>query len=466
MTLLRPLVTILGPAGGLAGPGLGHRRAAVHPARARPGRGGAGWRSPALLLRHAAVTLQEILLGILLGSLIGAASAMLLAASRTAQRWLMPLLVVSQALPVFALAPHPGALARLRHAVQGRDGRADHLLPGHRRLPGRAAAHRAGLARARAHHGRPALGDPAPYPGARGPARPHLRPAGRRRRGADRGRRRRVGRLQRRARLPDAARQRPDAGRPDVRGPDRPGRHGAGACGWPSTAPAAPWSAGSPRTSTTACKDSPDGARPQPASRARHDAREHAGLGRRQAHRDPGLVRQPGPRAADRGAREGLLRRRGARGRADRTRRPQRPAQAGGGAAGRPRRLLPAAAAPAGGAGPAAGARRHAGGDAAQQPRGPGRRAGAVGGRPEGPQDRLLGRRLRGRAPGRHARAPWAGPGRRRAGQRQLLALAGPARRPGRRGDRRVPQLRAQPDGHRRPRRPRLLPRGGRRAGL
>jgi putative hydroxymethylpyrimidine transport system permease protein len=60
---------------------------------------------PALLLRHAAVTLQEILWGIVLGSLIGAASAMLLAASRTAQRWLMPLLVVSQALPVFALAP-------------------------------------------------------------------------------------------------------------------------------------------------------------------------------------------------------------------------------------------------------------------------------------------------------------------------------------------------------------------------
>lgn len=58
-----------------------------------------------LLARHAAVTLSEILLGIVLGSLIGAAAALLLAASRGARRWLMPLLVASQALPVFALAP-------------------------------------------------------------------------------------------------------------------------------------------------------------------------------------------------------------------------------------------------------------------------------------------------------------------------------------------------------------------------
>jgi putative hydroxymethylpyrimidine transport system permease protein len=58
-----------------------------------------------LLFRHAAVTAVEILAGILLGSLVGAASALLLAASPMARRWLMPLLVISQALPVFALAP-------------------------------------------------------------------------------------------------------------------------------------------------------------------------------------------------------------------------------------------------------------------------------------------------------------------------------------------------------------------------
>jgi putative hydroxymethylpyrimidine transport system permease protein len=60
---------------------------------------------PGLLLHHAGITLVEILLGILLGSVVGSLGAILLAASRTARRWLMPLLVISQALPVFALAP-------------------------------------------------------------------------------------------------------------------------------------------------------------------------------------------------------------------------------------------------------------------------------------------------------------------------------------------------------------------------
>ncbi len=58
-----------------------------------------------LLLEHALITATEILLGILIGSLVGAASAILLTAWAPARRWLMPLLVVSQALPVFALAP-------------------------------------------------------------------------------------------------------------------------------------------------------------------------------------------------------------------------------------------------------------------------------------------------------------------------------------------------------------------------
>jgi putative hydroxymethylpyrimidine transport system permease protein len=62
-------------------------------------------RQPGLIAWHASVTLQEIVLGILLGSVVGAGSALLLAASAPARRWLMPLLVVSQALPVFALAP-------------------------------------------------------------------------------------------------------------------------------------------------------------------------------------------------------------------------------------------------------------------------------------------------------------------------------------------------------------------------
>jgi putative hydroxymethylpyrimidine transport system permease protein len=59
----------------------------------------------ALLAGHAGITLTEILLGFLLGSLAGALAALLLVSSRTARRWLMPVLVMSQALPVFALAP-------------------------------------------------------------------------------------------------------------------------------------------------------------------------------------------------------------------------------------------------------------------------------------------------------------------------------------------------------------------------
>ena len=57
------------------------------------------------LVRHGAVTASEILLGLACGTLLGVASAILIAAARPARAWLMPVLVVSQAIPVFALAP-------------------------------------------------------------------------------------------------------------------------------------------------------------------------------------------------------------------------------------------------------------------------------------------------------------------------------------------------------------------------
>jgi len=60
------------------------------------------WR---LLLDHAATTLLEILLGLLLGVLLGLLSALSLATWGGLRRWLMPVLVISQAIPVFALAP-------------------------------------------------------------------------------------------------------------------------------------------------------------------------------------------------------------------------------------------------------------------------------------------------------------------------------------------------------------------------
>lgn len=58
-----------------------------------------------LIAGHAVTTAGEILVGMALGSLLGVASAILLAGFRGARQWVLPLLVVSQALPVFALAP-------------------------------------------------------------------------------------------------------------------------------------------------------------------------------------------------------------------------------------------------------------------------------------------------------------------------------------------------------------------------
>ena len=57
------------------------------------------------LLANAAVTGSEILLGLGFGAALGVLSALGIAAFAPARRWLMPVLVVSQAVPVFALAP-------------------------------------------------------------------------------------------------------------------------------------------------------------------------------------------------------------------------------------------------------------------------------------------------------------------------------------------------------------------------
>ena len=54
---------------------------------------------------HALTTLIEILLGLALGTLVGAVSALIIAYFAPARRWFLPILVISQAIPVFALAP-------------------------------------------------------------------------------------------------------------------------------------------------------------------------------------------------------------------------------------------------------------------------------------------------------------------------------------------------------------------------
>ncbi len=54
---------------------------------------------------HAQITALEIVLGIVAGTAVGTLSALLMAYFAPARRWLLPVLVISQAVPVFALAP-------------------------------------------------------------------------------------------------------------------------------------------------------------------------------------------------------------------------------------------------------------------------------------------------------------------------------------------------------------------------
>jgi putative hydroxymethylpyrimidine transport system permease protein len=61
--------------------------------------------SAPLLLDQATITLLEILLGLAGGVLIGSASALAMALLPPLQPWLLPLLVLGQTIPVFALAP-------------------------------------------------------------------------------------------------------------------------------------------------------------------------------------------------------------------------------------------------------------------------------------------------------------------------------------------------------------------------
>jgi len=57
------------------------------------------------LFDHAMTTLFEIIAGLLIGTLLGTLSALSMIASFSLKRWLLPVLVISQAIPVFALAP-------------------------------------------------------------------------------------------------------------------------------------------------------------------------------------------------------------------------------------------------------------------------------------------------------------------------------------------------------------------------
>jgi putative hydroxymethylpyrimidine transport system permease protein len=59
----------------------------------------------AFILENAAITFAEIVLGMLVGLIAGLGCALTLTLSRTARAWMLPLMVASQAIPVFAIAP-------------------------------------------------------------------------------------------------------------------------------------------------------------------------------------------------------------------------------------------------------------------------------------------------------------------------------------------------------------------------
>ena len=63
------------------------------------------WQQSSSLLYHAGITLIEILLGLALGVVLGVLTAILVNAVPLARRYVMPVIVASQALPVFAIAP-------------------------------------------------------------------------------------------------------------------------------------------------------------------------------------------------------------------------------------------------------------------------------------------------------------------------------------------------------------------------
>lgn len=58
-----------------------------------------------IILNHATITFIEMVVGLVIGTLLGSSSALVLSYYRPARQWLMPILVISQAIPVFALAP-------------------------------------------------------------------------------------------------------------------------------------------------------------------------------------------------------------------------------------------------------------------------------------------------------------------------------------------------------------------------
>ncbi|MFY0646171.1 ABC transporter permease [Sulfitobacter geojensis] len=65
----------------------------------------AAYHSRAIIAQNAWVTTIEVCLGLLIGTALGVVTAIQLSMSKTAERLMLPILVFTQAVPVFALAP-------------------------------------------------------------------------------------------------------------------------------------------------------------------------------------------------------------------------------------------------------------------------------------------------------------------------------------------------------------------------
>lgn len=63
------------------------------------------WKHRTLLAEHALITISEVIIGLILGVVLGIITAIQLASSAWAGKYLRPVLVFTQAVPVFALAP-------------------------------------------------------------------------------------------------------------------------------------------------------------------------------------------------------------------------------------------------------------------------------------------------------------------------------------------------------------------------
>ncbi len=63
------------------------------------------WTSREELLHHASVTALEILLSLLIATLCGILTALAMAFNRHVRQWFRPLMLISQAIPVYALGP-------------------------------------------------------------------------------------------------------------------------------------------------------------------------------------------------------------------------------------------------------------------------------------------------------------------------------------------------------------------------